>query len=139
VEWGTPLAGVCTALANPSQNRTTPFYIQNPSLTQSQKPKESYETPSVGKCQRVSAGALYSVKECGKSPAEGSEGRLGAGGRKFESCHPDQNPLKNRLNRRFFSILGLIFRVLSQIDLPGLGLERFYGGGIFPAAVNVNP
>jgi len=30
-------------------------------------------------------------------------------------------------------------RAIPNLDLPGLGLERFYGGGIFPAAVNVNP
>jgi len=47
--------------------------------------------------------------------------------------------LKNRFNRRFFCVCGLLFRVSSQIDLPGLGQEKFYGGGNFPAAVIANP
>jgi len=46
---------------------------------------------------------------------------------------------ENRLKWRFFGVLGLLFRALSQIDLPGLGQERFYGGGIFPATVIANP
>ena len=66
----------------------------------------------------------------------GSAPALGAGGRKFESCHPDQNSLKNRLNRRFFGVLELLFRVLSQIDLPDLGQERFHCGGASPAIVS---
>ena len=51
----------------------------------------------------------------------GSAPGLGPGGRKFESCHPDQNSVKNRLNRRFFGVFSLLFRVLSQIDMSGLG------------------
>jgi len=47
--------------------------------------------------------------------------------------------LKNHLKWRFFCVYCSCFKEPSQIDLPGLGLERFYGGGIFPAAVNVNP
>jgi len=44
--------------------------------------------------------------------------------------------LKNRLNRRLFGVLELLFRVLSQIDLPDLGQERFHCGGASPAIVS---
>ena len=44
---------------------------------------------------------------------EGSDTRLGAGGPGFESPHSDQILQKNRLNRRFFCILSLIFVVLE--------------------------
>ena len=45
--------------------------------------------------------------------AVGSAPALGAGGPGFESPHSDQILQKNRLNRRFFCILSLIFVVLE--------------------------
>ena len=72
------------------KNRATSFNIQNPSLTKSQKTKESDETRRATKRQRVSMGVLYSAKECRKAPAEGSDRPLGPSGRRFESCHSDQ-------------------------------------------------
>ena len=48
-----------------------------------------------------------------KSPQKIWFKRLGAGGPGFESPHSDQILQKNRLNRRFFCILSLIFVVLE--------------------------
>jgi hypothetical protein len=39
-------------------------------------------------------------------PRESLEITLGARGRRFKSCHPDQKPVKNRLKRRFFCYIG---------------------------------
>ena len=45
--------------------------------------------------------------------AVGSAPALGAGCRRFESCHSDHLSWKNRLNRRFFCVFSSIFAVLA--------------------------
>ena len=45
--------------------------------------------------------------------AVGSAPALGAGCRRFESCHSDHLSWKNRLFRRFFCVLSSIFAVLA--------------------------
>ena len=65
---------------------------------------------------RASKNIQYRAESTGKhhkSPQKIWFKRLGAGGPGFESPHSDQILQKNRLNRRFFCILSLIFVVLE--------------------------
>ena len=71
------------------------------------------ETNRAKEFQRGTAGVLESTKEGATGLPEGSDIGLGAGGPGFESPHSDQILQKNRLNRRFFCILSLIFVVLE--------------------------
>ena len=49
--------------------------------------------------------------------AVGSAPALGAGCRRFESCHSDHLLQKNRLKRRFFCVLSSVFAVLTIVVL----------------------
>lgn len=82
----------------------TSFNIRNSSPHKSQKAKVALETNRAKEFQRETAGALESAKEGWGGLAEGFGLGLGAGCRRFESCHSDQFSLKNRLFRRFFLI-----------------------------------
>ena len=59
------------------------------------------ETRRAKECQRGIAGAADRAKEGDRVLFESSDTRLGAGCRRFESCHSDQTLQKNHLNRRF--------------------------------------
>ena len=80
------------------------FNIQNPIPHKSQKARFFLETTRAKECQRGGAGAAERAKESCKWLPEGSDTRLGAGCRRFESCHSDHLSWKNRLFRRFFCI-----------------------------------
>ena len=68
----------------------TSFNIQNPIPHPSQKEKVLLETRRAKECQRGTAGAEERAKEGGRVLAEGSDTRLGARCREFESPHSDQ-------------------------------------------------
>ena len=70
-------------------------------------------SPVTGTIKRLGSleyGALTILSGCS---AVGSAPALGAGCRRFESCHSDHLSWKNRLFRRFFCVLSSIFAVLA--------------------------
>ena len=121
----TAILCLCGAFPAPSLLRSCPlsplipdgtsFNIQNPIPHPSQKEKVLLETRRAKECQRGIAGAAERAKEGSRVSAEGSDTRLGAGCRRFESCHSDHISWKNRLFRRFFCVLGLIFAILAIV------------------------
>ena len=65
------------------------FNIQNSIPHKSQKTKAASETNRAKEFQRGTAGVAESAKESGTGLSEGSDIGLGAGCRRFESCHSD--------------------------------------------------
>ena len=66
------------------------FNIQNFVPHKSQKTKVSVEANRAKEFQRGTAGVPESAKEGARGLSEGSDIGLGAGCRRFESCHSDQ-------------------------------------------------
>ena len=66
------------------------------------------ETRRAKECQRGRAGAAERAKEGCEGLPEGSDTRLGARYREFESPHSDQNPSKSYDFDGFFFIIGRI-------------------------------
>ena len=66
------------------------FNIQNSIPHKSQKTKVLLETNRAEEFQTGTTGVKESAKEGARVPSEGSDTYLGAGCRRFESCHSDQ-------------------------------------------------
>ena len=73
------------------------FNIQNFIPHKSQKTKAVPETNRAKEFQRGTAGVPESAKDGARGLAEGSDIGLGAGCRRFESCHSDQTNRRKRL------------------------------------------
>ena len=71
----------------------TSFNIQNPIPHPSQKAKVLLETRRAKECQKGTAQAEERAKEGGRVPTEGSDTRLGARCREFESPHSDHRSI----------------------------------------------
>ena len=80
------------------------FNIQNSIPHKSQKPRAVAEANRAKKFQRGTVGATESAKEGATGLPEGSDIGLGPRGRRFESCHLDQNK-----SRKFVRVYGFYY------------------------------